>query len=141
MSFVVKDSGQRKEFAGGMQRDTDTNKLDVELVFNGPMLRRWADHLTKGNTKYPDPIPGKANWQRATGLEEQVRFRKSAVRHFFQWLNGDEDEDHAAAVYFNINGYEFVKEKYGCISHRQSEESRGRNASPLPPIAPDRSVR
>jgi hypothetical protein len=29
----------------------------------------------------------------------------------FQWFRGDSDEDHAAAVIFNINGFEYVKEK------------------------------
>jgi hypothetical protein len=94
-----------------MVRDTAEDKIDYELVFNGPMLDRWATHLTKGAIKYPDPEPGRANWMRAAGEEELVRFRKSAIRHFRQWLRGDVDEDHAAATYFNINGYEYVKDK------------------------------
>jgi hypothetical protein len=46
---------------------------------------------------------------KASGDSESERFKESAVRHFFQWLNGDVDEDHAAAVFFNINGFEYVK--------------------------------
>jgi hypothetical protein len=45
---------------------------------------------------------------KARGLEEYERFRESAFRHFLQWFNGETDEDHAAAVYFNINGAEYV---------------------------------
>jgi hypothetical protein len=45
----------------------------------------------------------------ATGDEELERFRASAVRHFVQWLQGATDEDHAAAVIFNLNGYEYVR--------------------------------
>jgi len=108
-TFIIKDGGTRTEFKSGMVRDTGAGKIDWELVFNGPMLERWAVHLTKGNAKYPDPEPGKANWQRACGIEEQVRFRKGAARHFAQWMRGDDDEDHAAAAIFNINGYEYVK--------------------------------
>ena len=109
--FTVKDSGKRQKFASGMQRDTTDDKVDFELIFNGPMADRWAAHLTKGAEKYPDPEPGEANWMRANGKAELVRFRKSAVRHFRQWLRGDRDEDHAAAVFFNINGAEYVRDK------------------------------
>ena len=110
-NFIVKDSGKRAQFQSGMVRDTTEGKPDVELIFNGPMADRWATHLTKGAQKYPDPAPGQPNWMLADGMEERVRFRKSAVRHFRQWLRGDVDEDHAAAVYFNINGHEYVKGK------------------------------
>jgi hypothetical protein len=107
--FTVKDSGQRAQFSSGMVRDVQDGKTDFELPLNGPMFARWAEHLTKGAGKYPDVKPGTPNWTLAEGEEELVRFRKSAVRHFYQWLRGDTDEDHAAAVFFNINGYEYVK--------------------------------
>jgi hypothetical protein len=109
--FTVKDSGARQEFSSGMVRDTTAGKADVALVFNGPMLDRWAEHLTKGAAKYPDVAPGVPNWTLADGVEELVRFRKSAARHFRQWLRGDTDEDHAAATFFNINGAEYVLAK------------------------------
>ena len=111
MSFEIKDSGQREQFHSGMIRDTSEGKVDYTLPFNGPMFERWASHLTAGAKKYPDPQAGFANWMRATGFAEQLRFRISACRHFVQWLRGDTDEDHAAAVFFNINGYEYVKHK------------------------------
>jgi hypothetical protein len=109
--FEVKDSGSRQEFDSGMVRDTQDGKIDYTVVLDGPMLDRWAEHLTKAKQKYPDIRPGVANWTLAAGEEELVRFRKSAFRHFRQWLRGDSDEDHAAAVIFNLNGYEYVKEK------------------------------
>lgn len=113
--FIVKDSGKREEFTSGMVRDTQEGKIDYSRIFDGPMVGRWGAHLTKGGVKYPDVEPGVANWIRAEGQAELVRFRKSAVRHFFQWLRGDEDEDHAAAIFFNINGYEFVKAKLRAV--------------------------
>lgn len=100
----VKDSGKREEFASGMVRDTADGKTRYDLVLDGPMFHRLAEHLTKGAQKYAP-----RNWMKATGPAELERFRESAVRHFFQWLHGDTDEDHAAAVFFNINGYEYVK--------------------------------
>jgi len=108
--FGIKDSGKREEFASGMVRDTQEGKLEGDRCAEGPMLRRWGEHLTKGAVKYPDRAPGKANWTLACGEEEYVRFRKSAWRHFMQWWNGDMDEDHAAGAFFNINGAEHVKE-------------------------------
>lgn len=104
--FIVKDSGKRAEFAGGMVRDVNDNKTWWSLVFDGPMLGRWAQHLTKGARKY-----AKRNWMKAAGEEELERARDSAARHFAQWMAGEVDEDHAAAVYFNINLAEYVKER------------------------------
>ena len=109
--FLVKDSGKRQEFESGMVRDTQTGKTDYTRVLDGPMFDRWAEHLTKGELKYPDVGPGVANWTLADGEKELIRFKKSAFRHLRQWMRGDIDEDHAAATYFNINGYEFVKAK------------------------------
>jgi hypothetical protein len=110
-NFTVKDSGDRKKFDSGMVRDTAEGKTQYHRVFEGPMIDRWAEHLTKGATKYPDLANGAANWTLASGEEERRRFIQSAVRHFVQWLRGDLDEDHAAATFFNINGACFVEEK------------------------------
>lgn len=104
--FIVKDSGKRQEFTSGMQRDTTDGKIDYTLITDGPMLKRWAEHLTKGAKKY-----AKRNWMRANGQDELERFKESAFRHFMQWFHGETDEDHASAVYFNVNGYEFCKGK------------------------------
>jgi hypothetical protein len=94
-----------------MVRDTTEGKTNFLSVRFGPMFRRWADHLTKGRNKYPDTAPGTPNWTLASGIEEFLRAKESAARHFEQWLAGDRDEDHAAAVYFNINVAEYVLEQ------------------------------
>lgn len=104
--FIIKDSGKRKEFDSGMVRDTEDDKIDYLLIRDGSMFKRWAIHLTKGAKKY-----ARQNWMKASGEAELLRFKKSASRHFEQWLNGEIDEDHASAVFFNINGAEYVKEK------------------------------
>ena len=107
--FVVKDSGARQEFASGMVRDTTAGKVDYSRALDGPMFDRWAAHLTRAETKYPDVAPGVPNWTLARGSEEYQRFRKSALRHFLQWFRYEVDEDHASAVFFNINGAEYVR--------------------------------
>lgn len=104
--FKVKDSGIREEYPSGMQRDTQEGKINFSLAYDGPMFERYAAHLTKGAVKY-----GVRNWQNANSQEELDRFIASAARHFHQWLRGDVDEDHMAAVIFNLNAAEYVKEK------------------------------
>ncbi len=103
--FKTKDSGKRKEFESGMVRDTEDNKPRYDLVYF-PMFKRWAELMDRGAKKY-----GKRNWEKANGEEELDRFRASAFRHFIQWLDNEQDEDHAAAVFFNISGAEMVKNK------------------------------
>lgn len=105
-AFTVKDSGDRQQFASGMVRDVTEGKVDYTLCLDGPMFKRLGAHLTKGAKKY-----AKRNWMQANGTKELERFRESALRHFLQWLDGDIDEDHAAAVFFNINGAEYVKQR------------------------------
>lgn len=109
--YEIKDSGERQVYDSGMYRDTTDDKINWLNVRFGPMLERWAVHLTKGRKKYPDPQPGVPNWTLASGPEELHRARMSAARHFEQWLAGDQDEDHAAAVFFNINLAEYVIQK------------------------------
>lgn len=112
--FTVKDSGSRQEFDGGMVRDIEDGKPDMTHLFQHfePMGTRYAEHMTKAATKYRDPEPGVPNWTLAAADPELVqRFKRSAARHFKQWLRGDTDEDHAAAVLFNLNGAEYVKAK------------------------------
>lgn len=102
--FITKDSGERVKFDSGMVRDTENNKIDYSLVLGGPMFHRWAALLHRGAVKYT-----RNNWMKARGNQEEERFIRSAFRHFIQWMNGDKDEDHAAAVFFNVNGAEYVR--------------------------------
>lgn len=109
--FTVKDGGGRELFASGMTREPDKDKVDYSRIMDGPMYDRWAVHLTKGAVKYPDVKPGIANWLLADSEIELTRAKKSAARHFRQWIRGDIDEDHAAAFFFNVNEVEYIKEK------------------------------
>lgn len=105
-TFETKDSGARIAFDSGMVRDTNDGKVLYQLVFDGPMFQRWAELLTRGAKKYQP-----RNWMKATGAAEAERFKESAVRHFIQWMRGDIDEDHAAAVFFNLNGHAYVMDR------------------------------
>ncbi|MHB8742550.1 MAG: hypothetical protein ACYC9L_05430 [Sulfuricaulis sp.] len=87
-----------------MVRGSTEDKTDYLLVRDGPMFERWANHLTAGSRRGLH-----RNWLNANSAEDLARFRESAARHFEQWLRGDTDEDHAAALFFNVNGAEYVR--------------------------------
>lgn len=103
--FVTKDSGERVEFDSGMVRDTQEGKPRYDLI-PAMFLKRWAELMGRGADKY-----GERNWEQANGPEELERFKASAFRHFMQWFMGEADEDHAAAVAFNVAAFEFIKAK------------------------------
>jgi hypothetical protein len=103
--FTTQDSGQREAFASGMQRDTQNGKPRYDLI-DRAFLKRWAELMARGAEKY-----GEENWRKAAGEAELKRFKASAIRHMFQYLEGDTTEDHAIAVAFNLAGALMVEEK------------------------------
>lgn len=111
-SYITKDSGARASYDSGMVRDTQEGKPRFDLLYIEGMpyaeqpLARWASLLERGALKY-----GECNWQLADSEEELSRFRASASRHFAQWICGEEDEDHMAAVWFNMAAVCYLKWK------------------------------
>ena len=103
-----------------MKRDVSTSKCKPHLVLEGPMFERWAALMTRGAEKYGDN-----NWKKAKGSAELTRARESAFRHFMQWWRGESDEDHAAAVVFNINLVEYIQ----CKRMRRSRSTAKRRRS------------
>ena len=111
MKYETKDSGERVEYASGMRRDITDGKPDFtllisEIPYKEQMITRWAELMVRGAEKY-----GRRNWQLANSEEELERFKSSAFRHFVQYICGEQDEDHAAAIFFNINAAEYVRSK------------------------------
>lgn len=114
----MKDSGERKAYSTGAQRDTDTGKPRYDLI-SAHMLTRLAHHLRKGAEKYGD-----RNWEKGI---PKVRLIGSALRHTYQYLLGDRTEDHLSAIIFN----------WGAVVH--FEEVGGNPAdAPLAPPAPQK---
>ncbi len=92
-TFVTKDSGAREEYETGARRDTQAGKTRWDLI--PPLaLKRVADLYARGAVKYDE-------WNWAKGIK-MSRCYASAFRHLMQWVFGDKDEDHLAAVVFNI---------------------------------------
>jgi hypothetical protein len=111
--FVIKDSGQRQEFDGGAMRDTEDGKLDYSnlFVWFEPMGTRYVEHMTKGRSKYPDPEPGVPNWSLFEATPETLaRTQRSLDRHYKAYRMGLKDEDHAAAILFNLNLAEKIRQ-------------------------------
>jgi hypothetical protein len=101
-NFEVKDSGARAQLGGGV-RDTEDGKLDYTLVLDGVMYERWAAHLTKGAKKY-----AARNWLKFFKTRDSARAAydragRSLMRHQKDYMGGLVDEDHAAAIIFNVN--------------------------------------
>lgn len=110
--YTTKDSGKRQDYASGMRRDIQENKARFDLIvpldtpYNESLLYRWAMLMERGMSKY-----GCRNWEKANSEEELQRFHASAWRHFVQAMSGEEDEDHFAAVCFNMNAIVYLKNK------------------------------
>ncbi len=127
--YVTKDSGKRSVYDSGMQRDTEEGKARFDLLFpldipfKAQMMTRFADLMARGAAKYDE-----RNWEKARGIEEMARYRSSAMRHLVQWETGEEDEDHAAAVMFNLLAHETTKYR---LRAGISEEIRLRGLKPL----------
>ena len=101
---VVRDSGKRQEFETGSKRDTREGKGRFDLIPSIPM-RRLAKHYQNGSAKYGD-----RNWEKGQPLS---RYLDSCERHLMAVKEGLEDEDHQAAVIWNmiafIHTYEMIK--------------------------------
>jgi hypothetical protein len=67
------------------------------------LIERCGVWLAKGAEKYAD-----RNWE--LGLPVS-RYLSSLLRHLLKWERDEEDEDHAAAIQFNIMGIIFTKDQ------------------------------
>lgn len=101
--YETKDSGQHDEFSSGMLREPDTgrSRFDVLVSETVPLdeqlLTRCAAPMEGGAQKYSC-----RNWEKADPAAELERMKASLFGHFMQWLTGETDEDHAAAVALNL---------------------------------------
>jgi hypothetical protein len=111
-TYETKDSGEREEYDSGMKRDTQDGKPRFDLIipesvpYADQLLTRIAGLYSRGAEKYED-----RNWEQGSGKAELARARSSAFRHFMQWFTGETDEDHAAAVFFNIQAAEYFQRR------------------------------
>ena len=103
------DSGRRHVNEAGFTREPDDDKRDLSWIFDTEgielipreLIERIAAHYAAGAQKYaPD------NWRLGTDPASLARYRRSMMRHAFAWWKRENDEDHAAAVAWNLFTYE-----------------------------------
>lgn len=91
--YLIKDSGKRKVFETGAHRDSNKGKGRFDLL--PPMtLKALALHFEKGATKYTE-----RNWEKGIPI---ARYIDSTLRHTFQFVNGEDDENHLIAAIWNL---------------------------------------
>ena len=89
----VKDSGDRHDFGTGSVRDRRVGKGLFHLMPTMP-IRRLAVHFENGAVKYGD-----RNWEKGQPLSSYI---DSCFRHLLGVMDGKTDEDHEAAVLWNM---------------------------------------
>ena len=91
--------------SGFKRNDTNPTKPRYDLI------PTWL--LTDLATLYADGASrfGERNWELANAKEDLVSFKASAFRHFMDYMNGAENEDHLARTIFNLAGMEHVKKQ------------------------------
>jgi hypothetical protein len=86
------DSGKRQQFKTGAVRDTAEGKPRIDLIspFALDRLGKW---LELGARKYSE-----RNWEKGMPLS---RMLASLCRHLNKYQQGDQSEDHLAAIMCN----------------------------------------
>ena len=90
---IIKDSGDRTQFATGAVRDMHEGKGRYDLI-PYEAIRRLAVHCEKGAKKY-----GERNCEKGIPVSSLV---DSAMRHLAKYNEGIQDEDHLTAAFWNI---------------------------------------
>lgn len=91
--FVTTDSGQREQHSSGAIRDIRAGKGRFDLLPTRA-IRRVAGVYERGAIKY-----AARNWEKGMPMS---RYMDSALRHLYQYLEGQRDEDHLAQAAFNV---------------------------------------
>jgi hypothetical protein len=99
---VLKDSGERRQFDTGAVRDRAVGKGRFDLIAT-QMMFRLARHYEAGAVKYSD-----RNWEKGMPISVYV---DAAMRHLIKYIAGWNDEDHAAAIVWNIAAIMFVEDE------------------------------
>lgn len=90
-----------RNFESGAQRDASQGKGRYDLIYPG-MLRRLALRYEEGAKNY-----GARDWEQ--GIPDSSLY-DSAQRHLARWMDGDQSEDHLAAVLWNVSALVFNEE-------------------------------
>jgi len=98
---MKKQSKNNTIFPSGAIRDDRKGKLRMSLIPT-TSLKRTMQRYLDGAEEYSEN-----NW--AKGMDYSV-FYDSAQRHMLQWWAGETDEDHLAAVVWNIMSLMYIED-------------------------------
>jgi hypothetical protein len=111
--FLTRDSGKRAQHTDGVVRDKQDGKTKYTLMFpeGVPMpdqlIVRIAELYTRGGEKYGD-----RNWENSCAPDTLKHHTEALWRHFMNFFFDVQDgEDHAAAVFWNINAVELTRRR------------------------------
>ena len=99
--YITKDSGERRKFNTGAQRDVVDGKGRYDLI-SPIMIERLAKLLQRGAEKYND-----RNWEKGMPLSV---YMDSGMRHLFKFLEGHRDEYHLIAAIWNLQALLHIEE-------------------------------
>lgn len=99
-NYKIKDSGKRRKYSTGAQRDRGDIKPRPDLI-HPYFISRFGLHLAKGAVKYDA-----WNWFKGMPLSD---WYASLKRHVEDLGMGLQDEDHASAIAFNVMGFMITK--------------------------------
>lgn len=106
ITFEIAEEIRKRIHLGEKQKDLAKEfKISPQTVCDINKRRIWNE-----NAKIHKNLNAR-NWELANSEEELNRFKASAFRHFIQWFQGNDDEDHASAILFNVNAAEYLKDK------------------------------
>ena len=93
MTYNIKDSGKRKIFDTGANRDVSSDKGRFDLL-PPATIKALAIHYEKGCNKYGD-----RNWEKGIPI---ANYTSSGLRHIFLFIDGQNDENHLIAAIWNL---------------------------------------
>lgn len=114
----LKDSGQRELYITGAVRDNGESKGRFDLISTQALLR-LSRHYEAGAKKYSD-----RNWEKGMPIGRMV---SAAMRHLVKYMAGANDEDHLAAVLWNVAAimhYEYYKPELQDLPTWEGRRSR-----------------
>ncbi len=96
----IKDSGERRQFETGAQRDMAEGKGMCSFLPPNALMA-LARHFEYGAKKYSDIncAPTEVNWRKGIKCSTYI---DSTLRHSLKALDGREDENHIMAAIWNL---------------------------------------
>lgn len=101
-AYVTKRGEKKDSFSTGAVRDTQDGKLRFDLI-GVHMMKRLSALLVRGASNY-----GERNWEKGQNV---ARTFASLFRHVVGYQEGDQTEDHLAAIVFNAMSIIHVEEE------------------------------